>query len=109
MSPRPRVYKTEAIVLRTMDLGEADRVLTVLTPRLGKLRVIAKGVRRPRSRIGGGLQLFSDVQLVLAVGRTFDVVTSTSQVGSGAPTTTTVTYRRDLVRATIDGVTRPNN
>ncbi|HEY6609241.1 MAG TPA: DNA repair protein RecO [Candidatus Limnocylindria bacterium] len=78
MSPRPRVYKTEAIVLRTMELGEADRVLTVLTPRLGKLRVIAKGVRRPRSRIGGGLQPFSDVQLVLAVGRTFDVVTSAS-------------------------------
>lgn len=78
MSPRPRVYKTEAIVLRTMDLGEADRVLTVLTPRLGKLRVIAKGVRRPRSRIGGGLQPFSDVQLVLAVGRTWDVVTSSS-------------------------------
>jgi DNA repair protein RecO (recombination protein O) len=78
VSPRPRVYKTEAIVLRTMDLGEADRVLTVLTPRLGKLRVIAKGVRRPRSRIGGGLQPFSDVQLVLAVGRTFDVVTSSS-------------------------------
>ena len=49
MSPRPRVYKTEAIVLRTMELGEADRVLTVLTPRLGKLKVIAKGVRRPRS------------------------------------------------------------
>ena len=78
MSPRPRVYKTEAIVLRTMELGEADRVLSVLTPRLGKLRVIAKGVRRPRSRIGGGLQPFSDVQLVLAVGRTFDVVTSSS-------------------------------
>jgi DNA repair protein RecO (recombination protein O) len=78
MSPRPRVYKTEAIVLRTMDLGEADRVLSVLTPRLGKLRVIAKGVRRPRSRIGGGLQPFSDVQLVLAVGRTFDVVTTAS-------------------------------
>jgi DNA repair protein RecO (recombination protein O) len=78
MSPRARLYKTEAIILRTMDLGEADRVLTVLTPRLGKLRVIAKGVRRTRSRIGGGLQPFSDVQLVLAVGRTFDVVTSTS-------------------------------
>src|SRR5918996_3090901 len=78
MSPRPRVYKTEAIVLRTMELGEADRVLSVLTPRLGKLRVIAKGVRRPRSRIGGALQPFSDVQLVLAVGRTFDVVTSSA-------------------------------
>jgi DNA repair protein RecO (recombination protein O) len=78
MSPRPRVYKTEGIVLRSMHLGEADRVLTVLTPRLGKLRVIAKGVRRPRSRIGGALEPFSDVQLVLAVGRTFDVVTSSS-------------------------------
>ncbi len=72
---RARLYKTEAIVLRTMDLGEADRVLTVLTPRLGKLRVIAKGIRRPRSRLGGGLEPFSDVHLVLAIGRTFDVVT----------------------------------
>ncbi|HET6379962.1 MAG TPA: DNA repair protein RecO [candidate division Zixibacteria bacterium] len=75
MSPRSRLYKTEAIVLRSMDLGEADRVLTVLTPHHGKLKVIAKGVRRPRSRIGGGLEPFSDVHLVLAVGRTFDVVT----------------------------------
>src|SRR5918992_1898638 len=49
-----------------------------MSPRPRKLRVIAKGVRRPRSRIGGGLQPFSDVQLVLAVGRTFDVVTSSS-------------------------------
>jgi DNA repair protein RecO (recombination protein O) len=72
---RARLYKTEGIVLRSMELGEADRVLTVLTPRLGKLRVIAKGIRRPRSRLGGGLEPFSDVHLVLAVGRTFDVVT----------------------------------
>jgi DNA repair protein RecO (recombination protein O) len=72
---RGRLYKTEGIVLRSMDLGEADRVLTVLTPRLGKLRVIAKGIRKPRSRLGGGLEPFSDVHLVLAVGRTFDVVT----------------------------------
>jgi DNA repair protein RecO (recombination protein O) len=78
MSPRARLYKTEGIVLRSMDLGEADRVLTVLTPRLGKLRIIAKGVRRPRSRLAGGLEPMSDVQLVLAVGRTFDVVTSTA-------------------------------
>src|SRR5438552_17243893 len=78
MSPRARLYKTEAIVLRSMDLGEADRVLTVLTPRLGKLRVVAKGIRRPRSRLGGGLEPFSDVQLVLAIGRTFDVVTQIS-------------------------------
>ena len=78
MSPRARLYKTEGIVLRGMDLGEADRVLTVLTPRLGKLRVIARGVRRPRSRLGGGLEPMSDVQLVLAVGRTWDVVTAST-------------------------------
>ncbi len=76
MSPRSRLYKTEAIILRAMNLGEADRVLTILTPRLGKLKVIAKGVRRPRSRLGGGLEPLGDVHLVLAVGRTFDVVTS---------------------------------
>jgi len=75
---RARLYKTEGIVLRSMDLGEADRVLTVLTPRLGKLRVVAKGIRKPRSRLGGGLEPFSDVHLVLAVGRTFDVVTQAS-------------------------------
>ena len=109
MSPRPRVYKTEAIVLRSMDLGEADRVLTVLTPRLGKLKVIAKGVRRPRSRIGGGLQPFSDVQLVLAVGRTFDVVTSTSVedahlgVQNDLHSTATAWYVVDLVDRFIEG------
>ncbi len=65
-------------MLRAMDLGEADRVLTVLTPRNGKLKVVGKGVRRTRSRIGGGLEPMSDVHLVLAVGRTFDVITSTS-------------------------------
>lgn len=80
MSPRSRLYKTEAIVLRSMDLGEADRVLTLLTPRLGKLRVIAKGIRRTRSRLGGGLEPFSDTHLVLAVGRTFDVVTQAALV-----------------------------
>ena len=78
MSPRGRLYKTEAIVLRTMDLGEADRILTVLTPRLGKLKVVAKGVRRTRSRLGGGLEPLSDVHLVLAIGRTFDVITATA-------------------------------
>jgi len=54
--PPPRLYKTAAIVLKRFDLGEADRVLTVLTPHDGKLRLIAKGVRRPTSRLGGTLE-----------------------------------------------------
>jgi len=76
--PMPRIYKTQAIVLTRFDLGEADRVLTILTPHEGKLRVIAKGVRRPTSRLGGALEPFAELQLVLARGRTFDIVTQAS-------------------------------
>jgi len=74
----PRIYKTQGIVLTRFELGEADRVLTILTPHDGKLRVIAKGVRRPTSRLGGALEPFAELQLVLARGRNFDVVTQAS-------------------------------
>jgi DNA repair protein RecO (recombination protein O) len=73
--PVPRLYKTSAIVLSRFDLGEADRVLTLLTPHDGKLKAIAKGVRRPQSRLGGSLEPFAELHMVLAHGRTFDVVT----------------------------------
>jgi DNA repair protein RecO (recombination protein O) len=76
--PVPRLYKTPAIVLSRFDLGEADRVLTVLTPHDGKFKVIARGVRKPTSRIGGALEPFAELHLVLARGRTFDVVTQAS-------------------------------
>lgn len=76
--PAPRIYHTEAIVLSRFDLGEADRVLTLLTPHDGKLKAIAKGVRRPRSRLGGTVEPFAELNLVLARARTFDVVTQAS-------------------------------
>ena len=76
--PAPRTWKTRAIVLAHFDLGEADRVVTLLTPEQGKVRAIAKGVRRQRSRIGGSVEPFAELELVLARGRTFDVIT---QVG----------------------------
>ncbi len=71
----PRVYRTEAVVLRRHDVGEADRILTLYTPRFGKVRAIAKGARRPKSRLGGHVELFAHVQLQLAQGRNLDVVT----------------------------------
>lgn len=77
-SPLPlkeRLYKTEAIVLSRMALGEADRILTIFTPRHGKVRVIAKGVRRPTSRLGPHLEYFVKASLMLARGRDLDVVT----------------------------------
>jgi DNA repair protein RecO (recombination protein O) len=76
--PPPRIYHTEAIVLSRFELGEADRVLTLLTPHDGKLKAIAKGVRKPRSRLGGAVEPFAELNLVLARARTFDVVTQAS-------------------------------
>ena len=57
-----------------MDFGEADRILTILTRARGKIRVIAKGVRRPGSRLGQHLEYFNLCQLMLATGRELDVV-----------------------------------
>ncbi len=73
--PAPRRYATEAIVLTRFDYGEADRILMLLTPLSGKIKAIAKGIRRPTSRIGGSLEPFAELKLALARGRTFDVVT----------------------------------
>ena len=72
---RERVYHTEAVVLRRSDLGEADRLLTLYTPAKGKLRAIAKGVRRPTSRKAGHLELFAHSMLLIARGKTLDIVT----------------------------------
>ena len=74
----PRRYTTDAIVLSRFDLGEADRVLTLITPEGGKLKAIAKGIRKPTSRIGGSLEPFAELTVALARGRTFDVVTQVS-------------------------------
>ncbi len=72
---RDRLYRTEAVVLRRSDYGEADRILTLFTPHYGKLRVIAKGTRKTKSRLAGHLELFMRVQLMLATGRNLDIVT----------------------------------
>jgi DNA repair protein RecO (recombination protein O) len=67
-------------VLSRFDYGEADRILTLITPAGGKIKAIAKGVRRQKSRIGGSLEPFAELRVALALGRTFDVVTQVSVV-----------------------------
>jgi DNA repair protein RecO (recombination protein O) len=69
--------KTEAIVLRSLRYGEADRILHLYTPHRGRLGAIAKGVRRTRSRFGGRLEPFFRCNLVLYEGRS-DLLTVTS-------------------------------
>src|SRR3990170_8613190 len=70
-----RLYKTEAIVLRQRKLGEADRILTLYTPALGKLDAKAKGVRKTTSRMAGHLQPLTRCVLQLAQGHASDVIT----------------------------------
>jgi DNA repair protein RecO (recombination protein O) len=78
--PAPRRYVTEAIVLSRFDYGEADRILTLITPSGGKIKAIAKGIRKPTSRIGGSVEPFAELRLALAHGRTFDVITQVEVV-----------------------------
>lgn len=89
---RSRLYTTEAIILRRTDYGEADRLLTIITPQLGKLRVMAKGARKITSRKAGHVELFTRVQLLLARGRTFDIVSQAETIEAHRP------LREDLLR-----------
>lgn len=73
--PTIRTFSTDAIVLKRMDYGEADRILTVLTRHYGKTRLLAKGARRTKSRLAGHLELFSHARVLVAKGRSLDTVT----------------------------------
>jgi DNA repair protein RecO (recombination protein O) len=69
------LYPEQGIILRTMRLGEADRIVTVFTQGSGKVRAVAKGVRKTKSKFGGRLEPFTHVDLLLYRGRELDIVT----------------------------------
>jgi DNA repair protein RecO (recombination protein O) len=69
------IYRDDGIVLRTQKLGEADRIVTLLARRAGRVRAVAKGVRRTKSRFGARLEPFTHVDLLLYTGRSLDVIT----------------------------------
>jgi len=91
----PKVYKTEAIVLKTLNVGEADRILSLYTPNLGKFSAIAKGVRRPKSKLGGHLGLLCHSSLMLARGQNLDIITQSETISSFLP------LRGDLWRSSL--------
>ncbi len=82
------LYRDEGVVLRVHKLGEADRIVTVLTKRNGRVRAVAKGVRRTRSKFGASVEPFSHVDLQLFAGRNLDIVTQAESLHS---------YGNDLV------------
>jgi len=97
--PRERLYRTEAVVLRRHDFGEADRMLTLYTPELGKFHALAKGVRKLTSRKAGHLELFMRSQLLLARGRDLDIITQAETIDPYR------TLREDLIRTTYASYT----
>lgn len=74
------LYRDEGVVLRTQKLGEADRIVTLLTRRTGLVRAVGKGVRRTKSRFGARLEPFTHVDAQLYTGRTLDVFTQAETV-----------------------------
>lgn len=91
---RDRTFRSEAIVLRRVDFGEADRLLTLYTREFGKLKAIAKGARKPQSRKTGHVELYMRSNFLFARGRDLDIVTQAETVE------TYDALRVDLVRAT---------
>jgi DNA repair protein RecO (recombination protein O) len=80
VSPTPLV--DEGVVLRTQKLGEADRIITVLTREHGRIRAVGKGVRRTRSKFGARLEPFTHVDLQIYEGRSLDVVQQAETITS---------------------------
>jgi DNA repair protein RecO (recombination protein O) len=74
------IYSAEAVVLRKVDYGEADRILTLLTRERGKVAAIAKSVRKSKSRMAGQLDVFAHGKMLLAEGKSMDVVTQFQRI-----------------------------
>jgi DNA repair protein RecO (recombination protein O) len=81
----PRSYQVEALIVKRIKLGEADRILTLYTPSHGKLRAIAKGNRRPGSKLGGHVELLTHSQLLLARGHNLDIISQAQTINSFMP------------------------
>jgi DNA repair protein RecO (recombination protein O) len=82
---RPRNYQTEAIIIKKTKLREADRILTLYTPDMGKIQAVARGVRRPRSKMAGHLELLTHSLVSLARGRNLDTITGSQTINSFLP------------------------
>ena len=80
-----QLYRDDGVVLRTQKLGEADRIVTVLARKTGRVRAVAKGVRRTKSRFGARLEPFTHVDLMLYPGRSLDVITQAEVVRAYGP------------------------
>ncbi len=79
------LYRDTGVVLRTYKLGEADRIVVIMTAEHGKVRAVAKGVRKTRSRFGGRLEPLCHVSLLMYQGRELDIVSQAESIDSRGP------------------------
>ena len=77
-----RTYKTEGIIIKRINFGEADRILTIFTKHYGKIKAIAKGIRKIKSRRAPHLELFNQVVLFLNKGKNLDIITEAQLVNT---------------------------
>jgi len=82
---KPRTYQTEAIIIKKTKLGEADSILTLYTPDLGKIQGFAKSLRKPKSKLAGHLELLTHSQVSLARGRNIDTIIGSQTINSFLP------------------------
>ena len=80
MTSRSRTYSTEGVVVRQRDIGEADRLLWIITPDHGIIRAVARSARKPGSKLGGHIDLLRHVALSMRTGRTLDQVSQVETI-----------------------------
>jgi DNA repair protein RecO (recombination protein O) len=100
------VYRDSAVALRVTKLGEADRIVTLMSRRNGRIRAVAKGVRRTRSRFGSRLEPFSHVDLLLYAGRSLDIVTQAETLDPFGPVIASDYRRYTAATAIVETVER---
>ncbi len=107
MSIRERSIRTEGIVLRRKDFGESDRILVLFTRKMGRVSVIAKGARKPSSKISGHLELFMRSSFLISRGRNLHILTQAEMIEDFEPLRTDLSgigrgsYLVELVDAVI--------
>ncbi|TRZ74743.1 MAG: DNA repair protein RecO [Actinobacteria bacterium] len=79
------LYSDKGVVLRTYKLGEADRIVVIMTQNHGKVRAVAKGIRKTKSKIGARLEVLSHVEVLLYKGKELDIVNQVELIESSAP------------------------
>lgn len=90
-----RSYKTEGIIIKRINFGEADKLLTLFSKHFGKIRLIAKGVRKIKSRKSGNIELFFQISLMAARGRSIDIITEVQ------PINTFKNFRKNLKKTSM--------